>query len=136
MFKGFSTTLLPSRPDLLLSQEVVACRVLLHPISDRLLPGLQPPCKPAHCLLEGSSPRAAPATWKSVQSLFWPTDKAQCSCIAGLHTSSLYISKEQSCTERETFVLSSYSLTFPRLSVSTKAGHTGLMSKGCSDVHV
>lgn len=34
----------------------------------------------------------------------------------------------------ETFVLSSYGLAFPRLSVSTKAGHTGLMSKGCSDV--
>lgn len=134
MFKGFPTALLPTRPDLQLSQGAVACRVLLHPSSARLLLGLQPPCKPARCLPEGGSPRAAPATWKSVQSLFWPTDKAQCSCIAGLHTSSLHISKEQNCTERETFVLSSYSLTIPRLSVSTKAGRTGLMSKGCSDV--
>lgn len=44
------------------------------------------------------------------------------------------ISEGQNSTEGETFVLSSYSLTFPRLSVSTKAGHTGLVSKGCSDV--
>lgn len=46
----------------------------------------------------------------------------------------LTVSEGQNSTEGETFVLSSYSLTFPRLSVSTKAGHTGLVSEGCSDV--
>jgi len=65
---------------------------------------------------------------------FWSVDKTQCSCVAGFHTWSLCISAGQSSMERKTFVLSSYSLIFPRLSVSTKAGRTGLMSKGCSDV--
>lgn len=72
--------------------------------------------------------------WKPVQCMFWTVGKARCSYVTGLHAWSLCISEGQNNMERETFVLSSYSLTFPRLSVSTKAGHTGLMSKGCSDV--
>lgn len=51
-----------------------------------------------------------------------------CHCLV------LTVSEGQNNTEGETFVLSSYSLTSPRLSFSTKAGHTGLVSKGCSDV--
>lgn len=54
-----------------------------------------------------------------------------CHCLAHVV---LTISEGQNGMEGETFVLSSCSLTFPRLSVSTKAGDTGLVSKGCSDV--
>lgn len=97
-------------------------------------------CCSARCLSPvGSSPTPALLVSNnmgitSVQNPFWTADRAQCSRIAGLHVWPLHISKGQSSMECKTFFLSSYSLTFPRRSASTKTSHTGLMSAGCSDV--
>lgn len=63
----------------------------------------------------GCQPGAAPAVWRPVWCMFWAVGKAQCSCVTVWHTQSLGTSEGQNSTEGETSVLSSYSLTFPRL---------------------
>lgn len=119
-FKRFPT-LLPTRAKLLVTcspSQLSVCPL-------RTAGSLQSSLHPLQAEL-----RPAPAVWKPV----WCRGQSPvflCHCLAHVV---LTISEGQNGTEGETFVLSSYSLTFPRLSVSTKAGDTGLVSKGCSDV--